>query len=391
MALPTAQLGQLGTMSMPYSIPTYEVGPNIWEKALGALLTSTASGVAQQGTQNLMSHENASEFGQQPASAWQRLIGGPTVSDQAATQRRGQAFTGKEAAKQRVFEGDQTQLGLDARAAQSDADAQNAMLRQNTQIQGGLDEATLRDMNSLLRGDRSDVAAGQRNDADNAARMKEIDLQNKGRAALPSEQINQVIIDRLRNQAGLGGGTGGSTSAAGVNPNVAKFAQQGTGQSMQARSQGYDMPTAPDYYSSRADLTGLSPEVVNAVLNRQGAVRDEVANGNYSWDPNSAANTQVQVTPQTAMVSSTGNSVDSLLNKMIPGRSTLAGLITGAGQSTPVVQPSAIDLQRQADYTNIGPDKMIDGYDPTSVMEILRRMVGPIGSHYDSNTGGYRK
>lgn len=293
MALPTAQLGQLGTMSMPYSIPTYEKGPNIWEKALSALLVNTASGVAQQGTQNLMSHENAGEFGQQPASTWQRLIGGPTVSDQAATQRRGQAFTGREAAKQRVFEGDQTQLGLDARAAQSDADAQNAMLRQDTQIQGGLDEATLRDMNSLLRGDRSDVAAGQRNAADNAARMREIDLQNKGRAALPSEQINQVIIDRLRGQTGLGGG---STSAAGVNPNVAKFAQQGTGQSMQARPQSYDMPAAPNYVSGPNDVakmlsSGITPEQIMLAVSRQQATNDAAQKMPLPSD--SAAPTQV--------------------------------------------------------------------------------------------------
>lgn len=151
MALPTAPLGQLPNMNMPYSMPTYDKGASIWEKALAAFLVNAAGGVAQQGVENAMARDFAPEFGEEKAGGLSKLISGPKVGKADATQRRQQAFVA-----------DQNEASRMAAAGQSEADAANALLRLDRQTQAGLDEQTLRDMNADLRTTREVTASDAR-------------------------------------------------------------------------------------------------------------------------------------------------------------------------------------------------------------------------------------
>ena len=298
MALPTAQLGQLGTMSMPYSIPTYEVGPSIWEKALGALLVNTATGAAQHGMDNVFAHDNAKEFGQAPASTWQRLLHGPTIDDRTATQRREQTFNAGESEKQRKFTASEADFNRLFEGTRDDAAARNAQILQDTRNRDELDRQTLADLNAQLRGDRAEAGANARNEADNAARLAQIDAEYKARGGLPSEQINNVIVERLRNQLGLGGQTRVNNSIepgkASVSSAAADYLSNvvggGTGSpSVSAATPDYGFPGKPDYYSSASDLAGLPPEIRDLVMQRQQAVRSRVEGPDTSLFPEVAA------------------------------------------------------------------------------------------------------
>lgn len=96
MALPSAQLGQMPTMQMPYNIPVvpYTKEPKAWEKALLTILASTGSAAATQGIQNVMSPDYAAEFGQTPRSGLSRLLN-PVVGTQQAESLREQEISRK--------------------------------------------------------------------------------------------------------------------------------------------------------------------------------------------------------------------------------------------------------------------------------------------------------
>lgn len=91
MALPTAPLGQLPSMNMPYSIPRYEQPASIWEKALASFLVNAAGGAASQGVENVMARDYAGDFGEKPATGFSKLLG-PKVGAQDARLRKGQQF-----------------------------------------------------------------------------------------------------------------------------------------------------------------------------------------------------------------------------------------------------------------------------------------------------------
>lgn len=91
MALPTAPLGQLPSMNMPYSIPRYEQPASIWEKALASFLVNAAGGAASQGVENVMARDYAGDFGEKPATGFSKLLG-PKVGAQDARIRKGQQF-----------------------------------------------------------------------------------------------------------------------------------------------------------------------------------------------------------------------------------------------------------------------------------------------------------
>jgi hypothetical protein len=171
MSLPTATLGQLPTMSMPYSIPTYEKPPSIWEKALASFLVNAAGSVAQQAGHNVMSKDNSAEFGEKPATWFQHLMGGG-VSDEEARQRRQNTFTGERDDKQlaeqraqaeygrshasseslfnRTHSSEEAALNRDAAAAQSTRAGALELIRQQ---QGASDTAfqdTINDKRTML-------------------------------------------------------------------------------------------------------------------------------------------------------------------------------------------------------------------------------------------------
>lgn len=133
MALPTAPLGQLPSMNMPYAIPTHDRGSSIWEKALAAFLVNAAGGVAQQVVENAMARDFAPEFGEEKAGGLSKLISGPKVGKADASQRRQQAFVA-----------DQNEAARMAAAGQSEADAANALLRQDRTIAAGRESDEMR-------------------------------------------------------------------------------------------------------------------------------------------------------------------------------------------------------------------------------------------------------
>ena len=295
MALPTAQLGQLGNMSMPYAIPTYEKGPNIFEKALATFLVNAAGGVAQQGAQNVMSRDYAKDVGQTPAGAWSKLVSGPQVTAEQAKQIRAEKFTAGENEADRM-----------ARAGQSDADAANALLRLDRQGQQGLDEQSLRDMNALLRGDReisasaahdTRVIEGQntRDQADLTNRRALLEREYELKRGMPDNQLTQTIVDRMRSQ-GLGTGQP-QASTQGVNPNIAAFARNAGQAVTGAAAQGFDMPPAPDFVSGPDDVArmlqqGMTPEQILGIVQKQQMV-NSAAQSHPLVSPDAAAPSQV--------------------------------------------------------------------------------------------------
>lgn len=93
MALPTAQLGGMASLNVPSYIPTVQVQkePKAWEKILLSVLANAAGSVVGQGVENVMSRDAAAEFDKTPSGGFDRLLRGPKVGVQEATQRRGLA------------------------------------------------------------------------------------------------------------------------------------------------------------------------------------------------------------------------------------------------------------------------------------------------------------
>lgn len=150
MSLQSAPLGQLPSMSMPYSIPRYEKGPSLWEKALGALLVNAAGTAADKATANVMSSDNAAEFGQTPRTGFGRLLD-PVVGDKEAAQLREQRFQSGESKLGREFQTGQHQLSNEEAQAAAEVAARNAQLLEGQRLQGGLDEQMIRDLNARER------------------------------------------------------------------------------------------------------------------------------------------------------------------------------------------------------------------------------------------------
>jgi hypothetical protein len=271
MALPTAQLGQLGNMSMPYSIPTYEKGPGVLEKALAAFLVNAAGGVAGQAAENVMSRDYASEFGQDPAKGFGRLLG-PKVSARDAENRREMSFRTGEREATQTYNADQAELDRLSRQGENDVKTANERLARGDMIQAEGDQRLLADMNALLRGDRDNAAATERNNADNTAAAARQQAEWDARRNMPSEQVNQVIIDRMRGQ----GGQGGQPTSSG-NPNIAAFADRTTAPEQSVSAPAYDMPASPDFIIGRDDIAkmlseGRTPEEIMQIVQRQQAV-----------------------------------------------------------------------------------------------------------------------
>lgn len=78
MALPTASLGQLPSLNMPYQIPTYEVRRGR-DQILTAMLAQMGAALGTNLVENSLSRDYAAEMGQKPAGFWSRLVNGPVA------------------------------------------------------------------------------------------------------------------------------------------------------------------------------------------------------------------------------------------------------------------------------------------------------------------------
>lgn len=88
MALPTAPLGQLPNMNMPYARQTYEVGPKLWERALMQFL----SGVATQAGQNAVNNAMSRDYADKPAGFFSKLGSGPVQNREQFERAQQQEF-----------------------------------------------------------------------------------------------------------------------------------------------------------------------------------------------------------------------------------------------------------------------------------------------------------
>lgn len=276
MALPTAQLGSLGNMSMPYSIPTYEKGPGVLEKAIASFLVNAASGVAQRGAENVMSRDYAKEFGEDPAKGFGRLLG-PKVGERDAQLRRQNTFNTNESQKDRDFRSSENVLNGMQQAGRDQVAAEERRGLQESEIDARTQSEGVRMMNELLQSSQNNDARMALEMEQNLGREAQIASEYKARAGLPSEQMSQLVLDRMRKQMGGGGGASGQTpdGAAAVNPNIAKFAQGGAATGASAA------PAGPqgDFVSNQDDVAkllaqGYTPEDIMRILTRQQDTND---------------------------------------------------------------------------------------------------------------------
>lgn len=97
MALPTAPLGQLGNMSMPYAIPTYEV-----RRGRDQVLTALAAGLAQQLGGQLVENAMSRDFAEKPAGFWSKLVAGPKENRAQFEGRQERTMKAEQAEKDRT-------------------------------------------------------------------------------------------------------------------------------------------------------------------------------------------------------------------------------------------------------------------------------------------------
>lgn len=89
MALPSAQLGSMPSMSPMSAVPAQVIEKRVplWQQLLSQIALQTAGAAATQGVGNLMERDYADEFGKTKAQGWDRLRG-PTVGAREAEQLR---------------------------------------------------------------------------------------------------------------------------------------------------------------------------------------------------------------------------------------------------------------------------------------------------------------
>lgn len=92
MALPIAPLGQMASINLPNYIPNTVVPDrNPLNLALAAFLSGAAGSAGQSLVGNVTSRDFAGQFGEQEAKGMDRVLRGPNVGAQQASQRRGEA------------------------------------------------------------------------------------------------------------------------------------------------------------------------------------------------------------------------------------------------------------------------------------------------------------
>ena len=97
MALPTASLGQLASMNMPYQIPQYEV-----TRGRDKVLAAIAAGVGQALAGQIVNNVTSRDFAEQPAGFWSKLIQGPQQTREQYEAGLGRAAETTRAAEDRA-------------------------------------------------------------------------------------------------------------------------------------------------------------------------------------------------------------------------------------------------------------------------------------------------
>lgn len=234
MPLPSAPLGQLPNMNMPFSIPTYEKGPSIWERALASFLVNAAGEAATAGVKNTFEGEHAQDFGEQ-GNGFSKLWKGAKVNDAEAKQRNEQKFQHAEGSltRQSGFDleskrqaGEDTRLGI-----RESGDTARANLRET----GDNERNRLMIENQLAIAKQHGASAVELEQMRQtfeqpyqAAKIKETgqlgDYYDSGGAGGAKLKMMQQMMDQLGGpkKPGAGQSTPGSTPQ-GVDPTVASY------------------------------------------------------------------------------------------------------------------------------------------------------------------------
>lgn len=189
MALPTAQLGSLPNMSMPYSVPTYSKS-SATQEAIAGFLAGLATNVGSNLGSNLMSRD----YAEQPAGFFSKLVAGPKENRQQYGQRL------ERVAAERMAETEYTR-----RSAESDKDR---IFRQGLEDRRLEDAARQRQIEMFLRAEDNKAALERAQyewqeraaiqDAEMRARREMIEAEYGLRAGLPSEKIKATEAELLR-------------------------------------------------------------------------------------------------------------------------------------------------------------------------------------------------
>lgn len=142
MALPTAPLGQLPNLNMPFQIPTYEVRRGR-DQVLTAFLAGLVQNLGAQAVDNVMTRD----FAEQPAGFWSKLVSGPKMNRAQAEAAATQEFQGAQADLERTLRSNIA--NTEANLANRNIDARTA------------DAARGRELEQLLAADRNKLAREQ--------------------------------------------------------------------------------------------------------------------------------------------------------------------------------------------------------------------------------------
>lgn len=273
-ALPSAQLGGLSSLNVPSYIPTVEIRkePKAWERALLQLLTSAGGAVVSQGVQNAMQPD----YDTNPNTGMSKILQGPKT-DRAA-------HVSQQAALDRL----QFEIGL--RELDSKVSAKDVFAAREKELGeiAAREDASRSRRDSLALGLRGQDTQAAMNDVDNAARIKLAEAQRtfdtpyrnaqitnlgsevKDRASQAGYRDAQAEEIRSRSQMVKDAMNGGKKSTAGgpVNPNIARFAQEG--------QTGVPSGPGPEDRLRAMVRQGLTPDQV--VQQIQGAQNTEIQN-----------------------------------------------------------------------------------------------------------------
>lgn len=275
MALPQAQLGQMGSLSAPHQLQAQVINkePKAWERALLSLLSNVGSAVVQQGVGNAMAQDYAPEFGETAATGTDRFFKGPRVGERQAAERRSLAQRGKE----------------------SDSADRNARLNRMVELTGqnrAMERATMAETgrvegeigNRLKDQGTEEIALTQLRQQGAHQRLQDLVAQigKERQARVGDAQIGEISAQtqerlakaaqmELQNKLMADAANGGKKPAAGVNPNVAKFAAGGAPVAATPTSQ------SPDSQIASLVDSGIPPDQIvqqlAAIQSRQAAVQ----------------------------------------------------------------------------------------------------------------------
>lgn len=285
MALPSAQLGQMPNMNIPYSVPYYQKEPKPWEKVLLSLVSSAGGAALNQGIQNSMARDFADlARGETPSSGFDAFLHGPRVSErQQNTRDQLAGQIGLEELRAQPSARDMMeQRNVESQRIDRNMDSMRDTMSRSQIARRSDDSANARSMNEqAIQTERATTELEGLNQADRHQHAQEI-LQRLGqletnkraemtdkreepyRAAQTAEQIAKAEGERYRTQIARQAMEGQAKPGAGkVSPNVIN--EYATPESTRAKAVRERLMNTQQYPTAEAIMSKGQPPVTNAV------------------------------------------------------------------------------------------------------------------------------